>query len=259
VAHAGGNVNDTSRFRDELQKVPRTVLVMPVPDAPFALDASSARDVVLHRHYHLLSQEVRPLLGGPNRHELLWRPYDPFTGTPLSPSDVAELLDAETAVELAVASAKAAVGRLRVTVNLPADAFSPTAVVRLAAANVGVVVEITESRALHRRWKLARLAARVLGVGVALDDAGTGFCNLARVRAVRPDIVKLDHTLLWSPVAPEFVAAARSVGAKVVCEGVEDAAGWARAAELGADAVQGWGVSHPVPFDPTDTRETWGM
>ena len=256
---ADTGMRDTCRFTEQFQKMPRTLIGVRTPDTPFILDTYSAREVVLHRHYSLTSQEVRPLRGGPSRYELLWRPYDPFTGVPLPPSDTAELLDAETAVVLAVASAKAAAGRFPAAVNLPADAFSPTAVARLAAVNAGVVIEITEKRALHHQWKLARLLARALGVGIALDDAGSGFCDLDRVRSVRPDLVKLDRSLLWSPAALDFAVAARSVGAALVCEGVEDSTGLERAGELGADAVQGWGVSRPVPLITTETGETWRM
>jgi EAL domain-containing protein (putative c-di-GMP-specific phosphodiesterase class I) len=226
---------------------------LPTPTVTPAL----ARRIVRGRHYRFVAQEVRSLRGAPSRYELLWRPHHPVTGEPLSPFEVAEALDASTATVLAVEAAREGSGRMPVTVNLPADAFSVTAVLRIAAVNRDAVIEITETRALHRRWRLARTLARALRVRVALDDVGTGRCDIDRVALVRPDVVKLDRGLLGSPDARGYVAIARHVGAKVVCEGVEGPDGFPLAHRLGADAVQGWGVGRPFPFSSIDTGETW--
>lgn len=213
--------------------------------------------IVSGHHYRFVAQEVRFLRGAPSRYEMLWRPHHPVNGEPLSPFEVAEALDTSSATRLAVDAAREAVGRMPVTVNLPADAFSLSAVLRIAIVNRNAVIEITETRELHHRWKLARRVARILRVRVALDDAGTGHCDIDRVALVRPDVVKLDRSLLGSPDARGYVAISRHVGATVVCEGVEGPEGFALAHRLGADAVQGWGVARPFPFSSIDAGETW--
>ncbi|MDN5763767.1 MAG: EAL domain-containing protein [Microlunatus sp.] len=61
-----------------------------------------------------------------------------------------------------------------------------------------VVVEVTERGWPERTDRLVEALDRLREAGalVALDDAGTGHSDLARLMALRPDIVKLDHKLV---------------------------------------------------------------
>jgi EAL domain-containing protein (putative c-di-GMP-specific phosphodiesterase class I) len=89
-------------------------------------------------------------------------------------------------------------------------------------------------------------------VRVAVDDFGAGYASLARLRALEPDVIKVDRSLLAAETDPEgptpllvgIIDLAHRLGASVVAEGVETEVQLAAALAAGCDAVQGflWGV-----------------
>lgn len=95
------------------------------------------------------------------------------------------------------------------------------------------------------------------GVSVALDDFGTGFSSLALLRQMTVDTVKVDRSFvadaLHAPadavIVKSTIDMARAVGAKVVAEGVEDRETAAWLFEQGADLLQGYYFSRPIPAD----------
>ncbi|MCW2984407.1 MAG: putative signaling protein, partial [Conexibacter sp.] len=99
-----------------------------------------------------------------------------------------------------------------------------------------------------------------LGVRVALDDYGTGWSSLAHLRRLPVAELKIDRSFVSGMVADEDDAAivrttldlARSLRLRVVAEGVEDEDTWALLAELGADAIQGFVLSRPLPAAQID-------
>jgi diguanylate cyclase len=92
------------------------------------------------------------------------------------------------------------------------------------------------------------------GVRIALDDYGTGRSSLLHLRRLPVAELKLDRALVTTMATDEDGAAivattlelARSLRLSVVAEGVEDEATWALLAELGADAIQGFALGHPL-------------
>jgi diguanylate cyclase len=94
-----------------------------------------------------------------------------------------------------------------------------------------------------------------LGVRVALDDFGTGWSSLAHLRRLPVAELKIDRSFVRDMVHDEDDAAivrttldlARSLRLRVVAEGVEDEDTWAVLAELGAEAIQGYVLSRPLP------------
>src|SRR5438067_1567915 len=74
---------------------------------------------------------------------------------------------------------------------------------------------------------LARL--RALGVRVAVDEAGSGFASFSHIVRLRPEIIKLDRTLVSGvdddaarrALAAAVVMFAFEIDATVVAEGVE--------------------------------------
>jgi EAL domain-containing protein (putative c-di-GMP-specific phosphodiesterase class I) len=99
-----------------------------------------------------------------------------------------------------------------------------------------------------------------LGVRVALDDFGTGWSSLAHLRRLPVDELKIDRSFVRDMVRDEDDAAivrttldlARSLRLRVVAEGVEDDDTWALLADLGADAIQGYVLSRPLPGSQMD-------
>ena len=97
----------------------------------------------------------------------------------------------------------------------------------------------------------ATLAAiRALGVGISLDDFGTGHSSLTRLRDLPVDELKLDRGFLRSTVAVADLAVIRAavslgrdLGLTVVAEGIEDARQWQELAAMGCDLAQGFFVA----------------
>jgi EAL domain-containing protein (putative c-di-GMP-specific phosphodiesterase class I) len=160
------------------------------------------------------------------------------------------------AVEGAVAAADRLPSDVRLSVNI-----SP----QLALERI--ILEITEHTAVHNYPSIrdALLPLRGNGVKLAVDDAGAGYASFAHVLQLRPEIIKLDRSLIAGidrdPAARAFVTGvvllALELGAVVVAEGVETADQLAQLQALGIDAVQGYLLASPT----TDTGEwqTWNQ
>ena len=100
---------------------------------------------------------------------------------------------------------------------------------------------------------LYRLRAR--GVRVSIDDFGTGYSSLGRLRQLPVDQIKIDRSFVaglgHSPDAEAIVCAVirlgRSLGLRVVAEGVETDAQCAFLRAEGCDAAQGFHIARPLP------------
>jgi EAL domain-containing protein (putative c-di-GMP-specific phosphodiesterase class I) len=125
----------------------------------------------------------------------------------------------------------------------------------LAPERIGV--EITESVALAdlalAQANLERLARE--GVGVALDDFGSGYSALAQLTRLPVTMVKLSAELT-EDVATEarsrylvghLLDLLHGLGLEVVAEGVDDPARLKALTELGCDLVQGMLLAQPMP------------
>ena len=120
-------------------------------------------------------------------------------------------------------------------------------------------LEITESVIMidprHAREVLDALGR--LGLKIAVDDYGTGYCALAYLRDLPIDELKIDRSFIALVTAdPRSAAIVRStielahaLGLKVVAEGVEDQAALDALAAFGCDYAQGYHFSRPVPGD----------
>jgi EAL domain-containing protein (putative c-di-GMP-specific phosphodiesterase class I) len=118
-----------------------------------------------------------------------------------------------------------------------------------------VVIEINESRVAE----LSELQAFVVhhkahGFLIALDDLGTGHSNLQRLATLKPDILKLDRSLIQGlggdffkkEIFKSLVSLAHNIGALVLAEGVETESEVSTSLGLGADLFQGFYFSRPV-------------
>lgn len=123
-----------------------------------------------------------------------------------------------------------------------------------------MVVELTEHVGYGEDPALVEVMAAIRAVGgsIAMDDAGTGYSGLTQMLAVRPDIVKVDRSLVSGlDQDPVRRAAVRLLGdlsgqmdAWLLAEGVETLAELAELAALGVPLVQGWAVGRPAPGWP---------
>ncbi|HET7314201.1 EAL domain-containing protein [Salinisphaera sp.] len=98
---------------------------------------------------------------------------------------------------------------------------------------------------------------RSLGALVALDDFGAGHSNFDRLWRFRPDIVKLDRSIVGEAerctgfshrgLLSNLVSMLHEIGSLVVVEGIETEAQLNVALEADADFVQGFLLAKPGP------------
>lgn len=122
-----------------------------------------------------------------------------------------------------------------------------------------LALEVTETALMtDENACLANLERLIsLGVGVAMDDFGTGFSSLDRLRRLPINVLKISGSLLAgtadnSAAADIFRVAVNlghSMGLMLVAEGVETQAELDLARSAGVHRVQGYALSPPVCAD----------
>ncbi|MBL0216707.1 MAG: response regulator [Myxococcales bacterium] len=123
-----------------------------------------------------------------------------------------------------------------------------------------VVLEVTERAALESGPKLDDDLARIrhLGYRLAVDDLGEGYAGLSSLVNLRPDIAKIDMSLVRdihrAPLKRDIVAAlvdlARRSGIIVVAEGIETVDERDTLVDLGCELLQGYLFAKPGPPFP---------
>jgi diguanylate cyclase (GGDEF)-like protein len=154
---------------------------------------------------------------------------------------------------------------LTVAVNLSAstllDATLITTVRRLLHDHglppSALEIEITENALMtdpERSGQVAQALAN-LGVGLSIDDYGTGHSSLAYLRDLPVDELKLDRTFITDVTTHTKHAAivkataelAHSLDLRLVAEGIETEDDWNTVRKLGADTGQGYFIARPQP------------
>ncbi len=124
----------------------------------------------------------------------------------------------------------------------------------LREADRPLVLEVTEHDVIED-YEVVREAIRELGhdIRLAVDDAGAGVANFGHIIELRPDLVKLDISLVRRVNAnlgrQAMVVAmqhfSRTAGCRLVAEGVETEEEAATLRGLGVDFGQGYHFGHP--------------
>jgi EAL domain-containing protein (putative c-di-GMP-specific phosphodiesterase class I) len=154
---------------------------------------------------------------------------------------------------------------LRVSVNLTAhDLLDPAlpAMVEAELTACGVpadllCLEVTEQHLLADRETVLESLHRLrdLGVMLAIDDYGTGYCGLAYLRDLPVDYVKIDRSFVQTMTtdrANEIIVRsslelAHRLGLRVVAEGVEHEDALPQLVQLGCELAQGFLLGEPMP------------
>ena len=235
-------------------------------------DLESGERRALHRRiratlddatFHVLYQPIVALDGGRTLgYEALARfPGDP-EGGPQPWFDDAWLIG--LGVELELATARAALDGLD---HIAEDAylainFSPETLLspefEKLFADVPlrrIVVEVTEhARVLDYAPVRRRLdELRASGARVAIDDLGTGHAGLNHLLEFRPEILKVDLSIVQGvrrdrvrrAIAATFATFAAHLGAELVAEGIESAEDQDALEILGLTAGQGFHIAKP--------------
>ncbi|MCD2470654.1 sensor domain-containing phosphodiesterase [Jiella sp. MQZ9-1] len=118
--------------------------------------------------------------------------------------------------------------------------------------------ELTESMVMDNPERSAQLLAKLrdLGVGLSLDDFGTGHSSLAYLMRFPFDTLKLDQSFLRNNSQPQrpiivhsIVTMAHDLGLKVVAEGIESESDITQLRDLGCEWAQSFAFSPPIPFE----------
>ena len=119
-------------------------------------------------------------------------------------------------------------------------------------------LELTEAALLRSRDEHSELQAlKALGVGLVLDNFGTGHTSLAQLRHYPIDALKIDNSFVRDlpgngkdvAVCEMIVTMAHLLGMKAVAEGVETEAQLCFLRDLGCDEYQGYHACRPLPSD----------
>jgi len=156
---------------------------------------------------------------------------------------------------------------LRMAVNLSVRQFmSPTLLDDVVGtiAETGmdprwIELEVTESVMMPEPEQAVKLLRKLKAIGVRLtiDDFGTGYSSLAYLKRLPIDCVKIDASFVRGipvdasdvAITETILAMSRSLGLKVVAEGVETRDQVRFLERRGCDEMQGYYFSKPLPAE----------
>ncbi len=126
----------------------------------------------------------------------------------------------------------------------------------LAHAGPRLMIEITEHTQVadYRTLTEALNPLRQAGIRLSVDDAGAGYAGLHHIVALKPDLIKIDISLVRDiDTDPVKAALAKSLtdfalqtGAELIAEGIETAAELAHLTEIGVTHGQGYHLARPA-------------
>ena len=158
---------------------------------------------------------------------------------------------------------------LSVAVNISPIQFENPEIVKIVRetlASTGLAparleLEITESTlmgnsevVMERLW-----AIKEMGVGIAMDDFGTGYASLSYLHSFPFSKLKIDQSFIQAEQSPRskalidaILAMGTSLGMATIAEGVETPAQYAELASGGCATAQGYYISRPMPPEEID-------
>jgi len=156
---------------------------------------------------------------------------------------------------------------LRMAVNVSAIQFRHPdflAVIDKALSDTGfpaasLELEITESVAMYGQNEVEQRmhALRERGIAVAIDDFGTGFSSLSYLDSLPAACLKIDRSFVTAldsnqsgaRIAEMVIELGRTLGMRVLAEGVETSEQAQRLRTLGCEEAQGWLYAKAMPLD----------
>jgi predicted signal transduction protein with EAL and GGDEF domain len=126
-----------------------------------------------------------------------------------------------------------------------------------------IVIEVVETTLIEDTDDKALRTLRSLsadGFGIEIDDFGTGYASLSMLSTLELSGLKIDRSLiadLENPRSCQVIEAViglgKSMGLQILAEGVEQANQFAALKRFGCDAIQGFGIGHPMSFNDAVT------
>lgn len=131
------------------------------------------------------------------------------------------------------------------------------ALVRAGLAPDLLVLELAEGAVLGQAEEHAATLRRLrdLGVGIAIHGFGTGYSSLSYLRDLPVDVLKIDGRFVWGmgegtqdlALVEAILGLGRTMGFRVIADGVESAEQLSRLIALGCGFAQGEYLSPPLP------------
>ncbi len=164
-------------------------------------------------------------------------------------------------------SAAASTRALPLAINVSARQFRQPdfvdqveqALERTGADPMRLRIELTESVIVENMGDtIDRMhALRDLGVGLCLDDFGTGFSSLSYLKRLPVKQLKIDHAFVRdlatdaadAAIVQSIVTMGRNLGLEVIAEGVETEAQLERLVQCGCPAFQGYLFARPLALE----------
>lgn len=144
-------------------------------------------------------------------------------------------------------------------VRLPIAAIVREAFGRNSRRDTGIILEVTEDQVIRDIPKAHEIATqlRIHGIGLALDDFGSGYSSLARLKDLPFAELKLDRSFVTGcGTDPESAALCKTAvdlahrfGCLAVAEGVETVDDLGTIRQVGCDVAQGFLFARPMPKD----------
>jgi EAL domain-containing protein (putative c-di-GMP-specific phosphodiesterase class I)/GGDEF domain-containing protein len=141
---------------------------------------------------------------------------------------------------------------------LSEEAFTDGALAKIAASGADLCFEITETAVIDNPEIALQIIDRfaAAGVGVSIDDYGSGLSSLAYLKRINANELKIDKAFVMSLdessrdglLVKSTIDLAHSLGLKVVAEGVETPTALALLRGMGCDLAQGYLIGKPVPL-----------
>lgn len=123
-----------------------------------------------------------------------------------------------------------------------------------------ICIEIIESKVNFRFLLYAVALFKYYGFLVALDDFGTGHSNYNRLSIIKPDILKLDMSLIRDMhlytekqyIVKSLVNLMHNLGGLALAEGIEQEQEFFSCMDIGVDMFQGFLFSKPQCYKSID-------
>jgi diguanylate cyclase (GGDEF)-like protein len=146
--------------------------------------------------------------------------------------------------------------------QLPEDVLAEIRAAGLPPSSLWL--EITESTLMNDPGRMQRIVSEVCGAGVGLhlDDFGTGQSSLAALHQFPVNALKIDRSIVSAitgngdgsgAIVRSTVALAHALGLEVIAEGIEDPVGLSRLRTLGCEYGQGFLFSKPLSAEETQS------
>lgn len=137
------------------------------------------------------------------------------------------------------------------------------AMVEFAIPGDQLTVEITESMMMEQDEEILRRIEilRNMGVGLSIDDFGTGFSGLSRLVSLPVTELKIDKTFVdrcqtekrIQSLLEAIISIGQSLNLMVIAEGVETKEQFELLRSMNCPVIQGYYFSRPIPADEIAT------